>query len=175
MNKKLRSSMVALLLVLNVACDRKDDLNGYEVRYKQSLSKWQEVKMQQGNSYTYNVNFVSWSGFGNTTKITVENDLVTGRAYQAFRINETNGEREVIGSYTENQSTLGSHDTGAPLLTIDDLYQSCARDYLVVDKKKNMIYFEMDAAGLLQVCGFVPEDCMDDCYAGIRIDSLVWL
>ncbi|TXK36519.1 hypothetical protein FVR03_17580 [Pontibacter qinzhouensis] len=175
MNKNLRYAIVALLLVCCVACEQQDDLNGYDVHHKQSLSKWQEVRGQQGNSYSYHVNFVSWSGFGNTTKITVENGAVTGRTYKAYTRNETTGEREVIGSYVENQATLGSHESGAPLLTINDLYQSCAKDYLVVDKKRNTIYFETDVAGLLQMCGFVPKDCMDDCYAGIRIDSLVWL
>ncbi|NLD45951.1 MAG: hypothetical protein GX660_01965, partial [Clostridiaceae bacterium] len=98
----------------------------------------------------------------------------TSRIYKEFQTNETNGQKELIDSYTETMNSLGSHDKGANLLTIDDLYNSCAGEYLIVDKERNTLYFDTGISGLMTLCGFVPNGCVDDCFTGVRIISFEW-
>ncbi len=105
----------------------------------------------------------------------IEDDIVTSRIYQEFKIKEPSFQREIIDSYTETSDDLESHEKGARPLTIDDLYNSCASKYLVADEKDNTIYFEAEIDGLMTLCGFVPKGCMDDCFRGIRINSLNWI
>jgi hypothetical protein len=70
---------------------------------------------------------------------------------------------------------LGSHDKGVSLLTIDDLYKSCASKYLIADSKNNTLYFDTELNGLMTLCGFVPNGCQDDCYQGVKINSFKWI
>jgi hypothetical protein len=146
-----------------------------EISYKESLNKWNELKNDNGNSYTYQTTFLSWAGFGSTTEFKVIDGKITTRIYHEFRTNDKTGERNIIESYKEDEDTLGSHEKGASLLTIDELYSSCASNYLVVDKDKNTIYFKTNINGLMTLCGFVPNGCADDCYVGISIDSFEWI
>ncbi len=143
--------------------------------YIESLTQWTELKNINGNSYIYQTTFFSWTGFGSNTELKIEEGIVTSRVYQEFKINETNGQREIIDTYTESEADLGSHEKGATPLTIDDLYNSCAGEYLSVDKEKNTLYFEAELDGLMTLCGFVPDGCMDDCFRGVTITSFEWL
>lgn len=97
------------------------------------------------------------------------------RAYQEFTTDETTGEQEITETYSETKSNLGTHEKGAKPLTIDELYESCAGEYLIVDKEDNTIYFEATTEGLMTLCGFVPKGCMDDCFSGVNIDSFEWI
>ncbi|MFT6802759.1 MAG: hypothetical protein ACJA2N_001950 [Salibacteraceae bacterium] len=143
--------------------------------YNESLHKWTELKIANGNSYRYQIRFLSWAGFGSTTKLKVIDGKVKARVYEEFRADEQTGQRVITDSYHENEDVLGSHEKGASPLTIDKLYSSCARDYLVVDKEKNTLYFETEINGLMRLCGFVENGCVDDCYQGISIDSFEWV
>lgn len=73
--------------------------------------------------------------------------IVTSRIYQEFKINEVNGQREVIDSYIETNVDLGIHEKGAKPMTIDELYDSCASKYTIVDEKSNTLYFETELNG----------------------------
>lgn len=143
--------------------------------YNESLSKWTELKAKNGNSYVYQTTFTSWAGFGSITELKVIDGIVTSRNYQYFQINVTNGLEEIVDSYSETKADLGIHEKGAVLMTIDELYNTCASKYLIVEKETNTIYFESKLNGLMTLCGFVPENCADDCYTGIRIDSFDWI
>jgi hypothetical protein len=143
--------------------------------YNESLTQWKELKNENGNSYMYQTTITSWTGFGSITELKVEEGIVTSRVYQAFETNETNGEREVFDSYTETKTDLGSHDEGAKPLTIDELYHSCASEFLSIDKENNTLYFETEVNGLMTLCGFVPDGCMDDCFRGVSINSFEWI
>lgn len=171
-----------ILMVLLISCEKNNDKNSVlttlkgdsGISYNESLSKWRELKLINGNSYTYQTTFISWTGFSNITELKIEDGIVTSRIYKEFQTNETNGQKELIDSYTETMNSLGSHDKGANLLTIDDLYNSCAGEYLIVDKERNTLYFDTGISGLMTLCGFVPNGCVDDCFTGVRIISFEW-
>ena len=143
--------------------------------YHESLSKWNGLKNKNGNSYIYQTTFISWTGFGNTTELKIVDGAVTSRTYQAFKTNKTNGQKEIVDSYFETQDKLGSHESGAAVMTIDELYDTCVKDYLVVDEENNTLYFETEKDGLMTLCGFVPKNCADDCFSGVSISSFEWL
>ncbi|WP_163707723.1 hypothetical protein [Mangrovibacterium lignilyticum] len=145
------------------------------ITYDESYSQWQKLKAQNGNSYTYTLSFTSWTGYGSATTLTIEDGLVAERSYVSYEMKYPENEMVVLESYTETGDDLGSHDKGVPLFNIDDLYDTCASDYLVVDEANNTLYFNTDPTGIMNTCGYVPDNCADDCYVGINIESFSWL
>ena len=180
-------SIFLLFLFLFVACEKNEDTIRIEwstltnlrgasgLSYLESLEKWNDLKERNGNSYVYQTAFTSWAGFGSITEIRVEDGKVTSRKYQSFSYNDMTGEREVTFSYSETASNLGSNQEGAAPLTIDEMYGTCVSQYLVVDENSNTIYFETESDGLMTLCGFVPNNCVDDCFMGISIDAFEWI
>lgn len=143
--------------------------------YTESIDAWNALKTNNGNSYSYQITFISFTGFGSITELTVTNNVVTSRIYQEFSTDQMTGERDIIDSFTETGSQLGSNQKGATPLTIDQLYTTCAADYLVVDENENTIYFQTATNGLMTLCGFFPNNCADDCFEGITISAFDWV
>jgi len=180
-------SLIFAFTLIFTSCEKNDDSDKNELSvltslkgenglsYNESLNKWTELKKDNGNSYIYQTTFLSWTGFGRTTELKIIEGKVTSRIYQEFSTDEQTGERVITDSYTENENDLGNHEKGAIPLTIDELYSSCAGDYLIVDEEKNTLYFETEINGLVALCGFVPDGCVDDCFQGISIDSFDWI
>lgn len=165
--------LLLFLIVTSISCEERRTPQ-FEA-FRDSLSQWKDLKKENGNSYVYSTTFGSWAGFGSTTELKIEDGNVVARKYEAFRINETNGVREITDTYAETKADLGSHEDGADLLTIDDLYHSCGKEYLRVDEANNELYFEARPDGLMTLCGFVPKGCADDCFDGVRISSFEWI
>lgn len=171
-------NIIILLAITFVSCEKEDNIleikgeNNYS--YNQSLNTWHQLKSSHGNSYTYETSTGSWAGYGSATTLEIENGIIISRTYQRYQIDESNGDKINIDSYTETTEDLGSHDYGASLLTFDEIYDICAEEYLTVDKKNNTIYFETTENGILELCGYVPNNCMDDCFTGVRISAFNW-
>lgn len=73
-------------------------------------------------------------------------------------------------SWTETGAMVGTH-TGTPAsgyLTLDQVYEKAKNDWL---KKRSgtTTYFEAKNNGLISSCGYVPDNCADDCFTGINI------
>ena len=178
---KVMSNKILILFVFLfsvISCSVNNDIynkvgeEGYS--YNKSLKKWNALKEVNNNSYIYKLSFVSWTGFGSSTELEIKNGEVISRAYEEHKFNLQNKENEVLDSYFETIDNLGEHPKGAIPQTIDDLYTTCASEYLVVSEKDNRIYFETDEDGLMKMCGFVPNNCMDDCYIGVTVKSFEW-
>lgn len=75
--------------------------------------------------------------------------------------------------WTEGREDIG-HSVDSPasdLYTLDDVYAMVRSNWL----KKRVgvkIYFETENNGLISTAGFVSDDCMDDCFVGIHINSI---
>ncbi len=179
--------LLFLGLILLFSCKKSDDsienrlselthLSGHNgISYSESYDKWSYLKNQNGNSYVYQTTFSSWTGFSCTTELKIINGEVVSRIYQEYHVDYPNNPHEIIDTYLETKNDLGTHDKGAAPMTIDELYASCASDYLVVDEENNNIYFQTEINGLMTICGFVPKGCADDCYRGITINSFDWI
>lgn len=177
------------LLVFLFSCEEPEDIDQEDatsltdltdtqgesgISYTESSEDWDSLKIANGNSYMYQTTFTSFSGLSSTTEVQVTNGVVTSRLYVEYQANE-NGGKNLTDSYTETSTTIGTHEKGAGVLTIDDLYNSCASEYLVVDKTNNTIYFETEINGLMTMCGYLPNNCADDCYVGFSISSFDWV
>lgn len=178
---------ILLLAVILISCTQSDDETGPSISllsnlkskrsipFNESLNHWNELKKTNGDSYIYETTFVSWTGYGETTELTIENDIVVSRKYEGFVIDGASGQKEITDSYIELSSDLGSNNYGAEPRTIDELYQTCLKDILVADERNNTIYFETAANGLMTLCGYRPKNCADDCLFRVSIDAFAWI
>ncbi|MGK9116630.1 hypothetical protein [Olivibacter jilunii] len=73
-------------------------------------------------------------------------------------------------TWSENQANLNNHaNTGGALTcTLDQIYEKAKSDWL---KKRNnaQTFFEAKNNGIISSCGFVEDNCADDCFRGITI------
>ena len=179
-------SIFGIILFDTLSCEDPGQENVHEISllptlisrdgktYQESIDAWGELKVTNGDSYIYQTTHTSWSSHGNTTEIRVDDGVVTTRIYQEFKINPSNSDRTITYSYREDGDGVGSNPKGAEPLTIDELYQTCIKDFMTADVETNTVYFQTTTEGLMTLCGFVPEGCADDCYHGIRIYSFAW-
>jgi hypothetical protein len=77
-----------------------------------------------------------------------------------------------VSSWDEDANNIGTHNAGAEVLTLDQIYDKAKNEWLKADTKTNKIYFETDAKGLIASCGYVPDGCQDDCFTGVTITSI---
>jgi hypothetical protein len=137
-------------------------------KLEESKAIWYKYKSNSNNSYTYFINFVSWSGFGHETKINVENGIFTQREFTSWNTTEEN-------TWIENEKDLGKHKLGAKLKLIDDLYKECKNILKTKTKSINNIYLSFDKKGLLSSCLYSPKNCADDCSNGIQIKEIKFI
>jgi hypothetical protein len=164
----------AIFALVSVSCEDRATSRRKEA-YDNSYSQWVKLKKLNGESYEYQTTFGSWTGYGMQTVIQVRNGAVAARTCFAYQFNTETLTKDTIDSYSETGSEIGSHLAGAAPLTVDELYDTCVRKYLRVSEKENTVYFETNGDGLLNLCGYVPDGCMDDCYNGITIDTIKWI
>jgi hypothetical protein len=157
-------TVIAVLLISSCTKDNHTNNNAYTT----SLSAWTAYKASVSNSYVYTTSQSSFTGYSSETTITVISGKITNRDYVSYK-----PDRTVVKEWHETYVDLGSHSNeGSPLLTIDDIYVKAKNEWLNVDSKANTIYFETKNNGILSTAGYVPNNCMDDCFTGINIKSI---
>ncbi|WP_396601307.1 hypothetical protein [Algibacter sp. R77976] len=166
----MKKLILALLICTAFSCDQEETSE-----YNSSLEEWNTLKKQNNDSYTYTTSTSSWVGYGTNTTLIIQKGTVISRAYEAFQFDESNGSKIITDSYLETSKDLNTHENGFATLTMDELYNSCIENYLSVNKNHNTIYFETNNFGILSNCGFVPDNCADDCFRGFRISLFEWL
>ncbi len=157
-----------VILILTASCT-KDELRS---NFDESYDSWKDFKKAKNNSYSYTATTVSWTGFSTETKIVVKDGLVKERIYNRYNTNGWTGPKTLEASWKEDASSLNSHSGGAEILTLDQVYEKAKNIWLKADKDKNEIYFEEKNNGMISTCGYVPKDCMDDCFIGIKISEI---
>lgn len=104
-------------------------------------------------------------------------DVLAKLGLTAGEFEEVSGKRlEKVLEWQEEGEMLGSHEgTGAAEpMTLDEVYALSASDWLVRRDNRQAI-FEATNNGLVSTSGFVPDNCQDDCFKGIRIVEIVAL
>jgi len=137
------------------------------LNYNQSYSAWLSYKNNVHNSYVYTTAYGSFTGNVLEEKVTVTNGTVVAFDYTLKRMDNA-----IINQYHEDKASLGTHDNAVLLLTLDDVYTKAKNVWLKADPKSNSIYFETKNNGLISNCGYVPNNCADDCFTGITITSI---
>lgn len=162
--------LLGLFIVLSFlsACKK----GAFQSDFAKSRTAWQDFKKASDNSYTYTVTTSSWAGFGTSTIISITNGIVTGRDYTSYSFDGQTGQKTTRESWSEDKVTLNSHVEGAASISMDAVYDKAASVWLKADAKKNTVYFEAKNNGMISTCGYVPSDCMDDCFTGINIAEI---
>ena len=138
-----------------------------------SKDDWTSFTAENDNCYTYTRSTESWTGFTSITTIKVEDGNVVKRSYAAF-----DGAQEQtvpISSYDETEpDQIGQNEDGFLPLCMDALYWYC--EYLIAKgqtiQDATIIFTTFDN-NIMKICGYIPSNCMDDCFQGISIDSIV--
>lgn len=120
------------------------------------------------NSYKYTAVFSSWVDFSKKTTITVKNGIITQRD---FEYTSTEGISDDIPENELNWTEIGTHKTGAEPLTLDGIYDKAKREWLI-KRENTTTYFENENEGMISICGYVENNCADDCFVGINIESI---
>jgi hypothetical protein len=173
---KIQFYLSALIMVIMfVSCD-KDDLY-YESAFDRSYSEWLTFKKVSDNSYRYTAIGGTWVGASWETTITVTDGEVTARSFKMTASEELLAEiPEEDLEWTESRNEINSHtDTpAAKTITLDEIYEKARNEWLV--KRDNVnAYFETDNDGMISTCGYVENNCADDCFIGIDISNIVQL
>lgn len=166
-----RLTLAVMLSTLLLSCDKETIAPEYLEAIDARL-EWNEARQQNGNNYTYTAVTTSFSNTGTSTEIRVEDGIVTYRRYEAYSL--VAGQKDVTDTYEETGADIGSNQMGMAPLTIGELYYTCLNEYLRVDPEKNYLYFTTIISGVPGVCGYVPDNCMDDCYLGFNIETFRW-
>ncbi len=160
--------LIILLLVgtLFTACKKSDIVQVKD--FDRSYQTWLNFKSTSDNSYRYKISTSSWVGSSTETIITIKNGQAIARSYVAKRIDRTTNQVVVYDQWTEDKSNLNSHQSGASALTLDQIYEKAKTDWLL--KRKNAkTSFEANNNGMISSCGYVEDNCADDCFIGIYI------
>ncbi|KQC01979.1 hypothetical protein AQF98_05005 [Pedobacter sp. Hv1] len=161
--------MLLLIATLFTACKKSDLVQ--ENDFNKSFKTWLNFKSSSNNSYRYQTITVSWGGAKTETIITVKNGKVIGRSYVEKRINRTTNAMVVYAQWEESQENLNSHQEGAKTLTLDEIYEKAKTDWLL-KRKDAKSSFEAKNNGMISSCGYVENNCADDCFIGISIDFI---
>lgn len=168
---KFTHGLIALCYVMLLSC-QKDGME-YASDYSRSLTAWQQFKSSSDNSYTYTVATGSWTGTGTKTTLTIDKGKITTRAFIATQpVQNGNQPGSVtVDEWTETGTTLGEHNYGAALLTLDDIYNEAKINWLQ-KKDGRTVYFEAKNNGMISSCGYVTDGCADDCFTGVTITEI---
>jgi len=174
---KIIASALLILLIASCSKDLKKIVSEQGHSFEESIELWNDLKKNNSNSYKYTSTFTSAFGFGSSTEITVTDGKVAERSYKEFAVDPSTGEltESDTNNYTEASSEIGTNQIGFAPLTIDELYDSCSGEYLKVSESENIIYFETEPNGLINLCGYFPNTCADDCFIGFNIKSFEFL
>lgn len=170
----------------------------HKSEFEKSTQKWNAFKQESKNSYKYTVVGGSWTGVSWSTNVVVKDGQVIERSfrYLSFRDYKRPDEgwtEEIVQSmldkhqgnqnakeflatleWTERDIELGinNNSPAAAVYTIDQIYDKAKSEWLAKQEEGATYYFETKNNGIISLCGFVPNNCMDDCFIGINISSV---
>ncbi|MEH6681955.1 MAG: hypothetical protein V7724_15495 [Sediminicola sp.] len=157
--------------LLLLSCSSDDNL-AYGDDFGRSKTAWSQFKESSHDSYLYVVSGGSvFSTYGWKTTITVSKGTVIRREFAYVPRPEHIPADQV--EWTENKDEINNHEhsNAADALTLAEIYTKAEKEWLI-DRSGATQYFEADNNGLISICGYVEEGCMDDCFIGIRIESI---
>lgn len=169
------SLLLPLLLSLSLACAigagvfplaAADEAPLPSEQLAKSLQTWKQLKARCDGNYSYKIRWQSWAGFGHETVVVVRDNKVVERQYsESTRVRTVHAAPGAAPpkadgeGWIERDKDLGSHTKGAPLKTLDELYDEAQKVAATKLTPTQRLYLTFDANGLLQTC----------CYSDTRI------
>lgn len=167
--KKYTCLLILFATIVFASC-KKDKIE-YSNDFEKSSKAWTEFKSVSNNSYRYITGSESWTGYSTETTITVSNGQVIGRSYIAKGRKDDQTTLVIIEQWQEDINSLNTHNNGATLLTLDQIYELAKTD-LLLKRQDASISFEANNFGMISTAGYVLNGCQDDCFTGIKIKSI---
>lgn len=162
----MKKVLLAIFLCLFIfSCKEQELRSDFDV----SIAAWKNFRETSNNSYEYMTASSSWVGTSSTTVITVRYGEVIKRQYTQYQLGTAGN--TPVKTWTETRTDLNSHPEGSRGITLDEVYEQ-ARNWVKASEKENTIYFETNNAGMISLCGYVPDNCADDCFTGITITGI---
>ena len=165
-------SILLLMLISVTSCEKYDISRNREL--EKSKKSWNEFKASSSNSYRYTIVSSSWIGINRNTTISVYDGKVVEREFrytgrEDLLINIPEGEL----SWIEKGNKVGIYATSAaaPPYTMDEIYEKARKDWLI-KRKNTTTYFETHENGLISICGYTNNICIDDCFIGVHIINI---
>jgi len=176
-NELTKSTLPALALVglLALGSCGASDAPQDQAALTKSRATWTTARDAAHGDYIYEVLRTTFIGGVYTTRISVGDNRVTKREYQAA-IGGDGIENPVATDWVETGvDQVGTHPEGAPAVTIDELYTRCQDDVLTRDRSSNDITLLFRPDGILDTCAYTPRGCQDDCATGVWVSTLEFL
>lgn len=163
------SVFLFVICFLSYSCEG-DDLE-YESAFKQSYNSWLDFKSKSGNSYQYTTTGGSWVGVSWEITTVVDEGKIIERSFRYTYIAEDIEIEEEDLEWKETGDELNTHDRSTPAITLDEVYDMAKNDWLK-KRKKTETFFDTDSNGMISLCGYVEDNCADDCFRGINIKEI---
>jgi hypothetical protein len=171
--QKIGGFIFLLLVVSNCSVTENKHLEQLE----ESLMKWQEIRQEIQGNYSYKVTQSSMTGVTNETEIIVNYNKVVERQFRLFSVpsETTNSSTRIVNvDWTEVGRGLGQSTEGAPIKTLDELYQQAKTLLQRKLKKYEKRYVSFDKQGLLQSSYIIDLRIADDApIDGVNISELL--
>lgn len=168
--KKQNYLIILLLILTSFSACEKDDYT-YSNDFEKSYKAWADFKQAANDSYRYTVETSSWTGTTTTTVLTIDEGKVVKRSYVAKSMVSSSNQIVIHEQWEEEGATLNTHPNGSALITLDKVYQKAKTEWL--PKRANAkSYFETKNDGMISSCGYVDDNCADDCFVGITITNI---
>ena len=146
--------------------------------FAKSLATWERLKAKCGGNYSYKIRWSSWVGFGHETEIICRQNKVTERKYRQWKggprvVRPGQPAKPQGSSWAGLGDHVGSHKTGAPAKTLDQLYQDASKVLEAKPAAHQRLYVRYDKQGLLGSCFTVDTRIADDApRKGVMISSI---
>ncbi len=158
-----------LLLVTGLFASCKKSDIAFEGDLERSYKTYTAFKTSTNNSYRYQVSTASWTGYSTETVISVKNGKVVKRAYVAKNVvGGPTPQITILAQWIEEEGSLNTHSNGAATLTLDQIYEKARTEWLL-KRKGAKTSLETKNNGMISSCGYVEDNCADDCFNGISI------
>ncbi|QED37360.1 hypothetical protein FK178_06340 [Antarcticibacterium arcticum] len=173
MKTKIYFIVLILSSILTYSCSTEAEID-HRDELEISKTHWKSFKQTNNNSYKYIVRAESWTGTAWVTTITVKDGEISNRHFKYVSSEETIGYvPEEDREWTESYNEINTHATSptADAITLDEVYLNAENDWLI-NRRNTTTYFKAENNGLISLCGYVEDNCMDDCFIGIKIQNI---
>ena len=144
----------------------------YQNKFEISRTTWLNFKESTNNSYKFTITNSSWVGFSWETTLTIENGIIIQRD---FEYTSTEGLSTDIHQdelqWTEKEPEIGTHENGAEPITLQEIYNKAQNDWLI-ERNNTTTYLKTENEGMISTCGYVDNQCADDCFVGVNIKNI---
>lgn len=167
--KRNQHIFILLLIAGMLTSCEKSDIE-YENNFDKSYKSWISFKEKSGNTYHYMVSGSTWTGSAWQTNITIADGKITQRHFKYTSVKGLVNIPQEAVEWTEGENEINSHEntSAAYPLTLDQIYDKAKTDWLL-KRTDAEIYFETKNNGMISSCGYVENNCAEDCFNGIRI------